>query len=157
MRREADGDFSFSLSNAPKEISLERLAYWRCERYFAERVFQDAKTEAGWDELVARKYRAWEHHTALDALTLWFLAETKFDWSHQYPRDFMLLEELGVSQLPALSMSNVREMLKAVLPLKQLSPEEATQLVINHLVNRSHSTSCRVKAQNRMNHQSREP
>jgi len=70
VRREADGDFSFSLSNASKEISLERLAYWRCERYFAERVFQDVKTEGGWDELVARKYRAWEHHTALDALTL---------------------------------------------------------------------------------------
>jgi SRSO17 transposase len=87
IRREADGDFSFSLSNAPKEITLERLAYWRCERYFAERVFQDAKTEGGWDELVARKYRAYEHHTALDALTLWFIAETKLDWSHEYPRD----------------------------------------------------------------------
>jgi SRSO17 transposase len=157
VRREADGDFSFSLSNAPKDVSLAQLSYWRCERYFAERVFQDAKTEGGWDELVARKYRAWEHHTALDALTLWFIAETKLDWSYQYPRDPMLLKELGVSQLPALSMSNVREMLKAVLPLKQLSPEEATQLVVNHLVNRSNSTSCRLKAQDRMNHQSREP
>jgi len=69
----------------------------------------------------------------------------------------MLLEELGAFQLPALSMSNVREMLKAVLPLKQLSCEEATQLVVNHLVNRSHSTSCRLKILHRINHQSREP
>jgi SRSO17 transposase len=157
VRREADGDFSFSLSNAPNDISLERLAYWRCERYFAERVFQDAKTEGGWDELVARKYRAWEHHTALDALTLWFIAETKLDWSHEYPRDAMLSEELGVNQLPALSMSNIREMLKAVLPLKQLSKAEAIQVVVNHLVNRSHSTSCRLKVPPKMNHQSREP
>ena len=74
VRKETDGEFSFSLTNA-LEASLEQLAYWRCERYFAERVFQDAKTEGGWDELVARKYRAWEHHTALDALTLWFIAE----------------------------------------------------------------------------------
>ena len=36
----------------------------------------DAKSEAGWDELVARKYRAWIHHTALDALALWFVAQT---------------------------------------------------------------------------------
>lgn len=157
VRRETDGDFSFSLSNAPNDVSLERLAYWRCERYFAERVFQDAKTEGGWDELIARKYRAWEHHTALDALTLWFIAETKLDWSHQYPRDPMLLEELEVSQLPALSMSNVREMLKAVLPLKQLSSEEATKLVVSHLVNRSCSISCRLKIQRRMSHQSHEP
>ena len=69
----------------------------------------------------------------------------------------MLLEELGISQLPSLSMSNVREMLKAVLLLKHLSPEEATQLVVKHLVNHSHSTRCRLKAQRRRNHQSREP
>jgi SRSO17 transposase len=157
VRREANGDFSYSLSNAPEDVSLEQLAYWRCERYFAERIFQDVKTEGGWDELVARKYRAWEHHTGLDALTLWFIAETKPDWSCQYPRDPELTEELGVCKLPALSMSNVREMLKAVLPLPQLSIEEAIQMVVNHLVNRSHSTSCRLKAKHNMSHQSREP
>ena len=47
----------------------------------------DAKSEAGWDELVARKYRAWIHHTALDALALWFVAQTKLDWRAAYPRD----------------------------------------------------------------------
>jgi hypothetical protein len=102
-----------------------------------------------------------EFRRALDALTLWFIAETKLDWSHQYPRDPELLEELGVYQLPALSMSNVGEMLKAVLPLKQLSREEAIQLVVHHLVKRSHSTSCRTKVQHGMSrqtiHQSREP
>jgi len=146
VRRESDGDISFSLSNANAETPLDKLAFWRCERYFAERIFQDAKTEAGWDELVARKYRAWMHHTALDALVLWFIAQTKLDWSKQYPRDTELAHELEVAVLPALSMANIREMLKAVLPLKQLSPEEAVQLVIKHLVNRSHSTSSRLKA-----------
>jgi hypothetical protein len=43
----------------------------------------------------------------------------------------------------------VRELLRAVLPLKQLSPEEATHLVVKHLVNRSHSTCSRSKAQHR--------
>lgn len=160
VRRESDGDFSFSLSNALVDTTLSQLAYWRCERYFAERIFQDSKTEAGWDELVACKYRAWDHHTALDALALWFIAETKLDWALQYPRDPELVHQLEVAVLPALSMSNIREMLKAVLPLKQLSPEEATTLVIKHFVNRSHSTSCRLKAQYsqyRAQHQSRDP
>lgn len=157
VRRESDGTFSFSLSNASVDTSLEQLAFWRSERYFAERTFQDAKTEAGWDELVARKYRAWMHHTALDALALWFVAETKLDWFLQYPRDPELVHQLEVAVLPALSMANIRELLKAVIPLKQLSPEEATQLVINHLVNRSRSTSCRLKAQRRTHHQSRDP
>lgn len=158
VRREPDGSFSFSLSNAPDDTLLSDLAFWRSERYFAERTFQDAKTEAGWDELVARKYRAWMHHTALDALALWFVGETKLDWSLQYPRASELSYQLEVAVLPALSMANIREMLKAVLPLKQLSPEEATRLVIKHLVNRSLSTSCRLKAQYyRAQHQIRDP
>lgn len=49
----------FSLSNAAADTSLQTLAWWRSLRYFTERVFQDSKSEAGWDELVARKYRAW--------------------------------------------------------------------------------------------------
>jgi len=157
VRCESDGSFSFSLSNAPADTPLAQLAFWRCQRYFAERTFQDAKTEAGWDELVARKYRAWMHHTALDALALWFAAETKLDWAQQYLRDPELVRQLEVAVLPALSLANIREMLKAVLPLKQLSPEQATQLVVKHLVNRSRYTSCRLKAQHKAQHQNRSP
>jgi len=147
VRQESNGDFSFSLSNAPIDTSLSELAYWRCERYFAERTFQDAKTEAGWDELIACKYRAWDHHTALSALAVWFVAKTKLDWARWYPRDPELVHQLELAVLPALSMPNIREMLKAVMPLKQLSPEEAIVVVVKHLVNRSRSTSCRLKAQ----------
>ncbi len=105
----------------------------------------DAKSEAGWDELVARKYRAWIHHTALDPLALWFVAQTKLEWRATYPRDSALIEQLELLVLPALSMANLRELLKAVLPLKQLSPSEAIRLVVQHLVNRSRSTRSRLK------------
>lgn len=149
LRREPDSTYSFSLSNAPAETPLAQLARWRCHRYFAERIFQDAKSEGGWDELVARKYRAWIHHTALDALALWFVAETKLDWAQAYPRDPALRQQLEVEVLPALSMANVRELLQAVLPLEQLSPEQATRLVIKHLVHRSCATRSRLKAQRR--------
>lgn len=87
------------------------------------------------------------HHTALDALALWFVAETKLNWAHEYPRDPKLTEQLEVEVLPALSMANVREMLQAALPLRQLSPEEATRLVVKHLVKRARSTSSRLKTQ----------
>ena len=149
IRREHDGSLSYSLSNAAVDTPLTQLALWRCWRYFAERIFQDAKSEGGWDELQARKYRSWIHHTALTALALWFVAETKLDWAQTYPRDPELVRQLEVELLPALSMANVRELLRAVLPLKQLSPEEATRLVVKHLVNRSHSTRSRLKAQRR--------
>lgn len=147
LKQEENGEFKFSLSNAPITATLEELARWRCERYFVERTFQDAKSELGWDELEARKYRAWMHHAALTALALWFAAETKIEWSQRYPRDTGLARELDVAKLPNLSTANIREMLKAVLPLPRLSVEQARRLVVKHLVARSNSTRCRWRKQ----------
>jgi SRSO17 transposase len=147
MRREADDSISYSLSNAPEKVPLSTLALWRSERYFVERTFQDAKSEGGWDELIARKYRAWMHHTALDALALWFIAQTKLDWEAEHPPDSKLADELQVDKLPALSMANIRLMLQAVMPLQKLSVEQATDQVVKHLVNRSASTRSRLKRQ----------
>lgn len=149
IREEENGKKSYSLSNAPAETNLYTLALWRSQRYFVERTFQDAKSEAGWDELMARKYRAWMHHAALDALALWFVAEIKLDWALSHPRDPTLPEKLGVDRLPNLSMANVRELLRAVLPLEQLTPDQAIELVIQQMIDRARSTQCRLRAQMR--------
>lgn len=93
-------------------------------RYFAERTFQDAKTELGWDEFTALKYRAWMHHTAIDAIALWFMAETKLDWTKRHPPDPELRRRLEVEALPTVSVVNARELLRAALPLKHLSQRE---------------------------------
>lgn len=148
MQREADGDIAYTLVNAPPDTPEPSLIEWSCQRYFTERTFQDAKDELGWDEFQALKYRAWEHQMALTALALWFIAETKLEWRTTYARDPELAQEMEVEVLPALSTANVREMLKAALPIPQLTPEEATQLVVRHLVNRARSTSSRLEAQN---------
>ena len=82
-------------------------------------------------------------------LASWFVAQTKLEWAQAYARDLELARQLEVEVLLVLSVANVRELLRAVLPLKQLSPEQATRLVIKHLVNRSRSTSSRLKTQHR--------
>jgi len=51
-----------------------------------------------------------------------------------------------VEVLPALSTANVRELFKAVVPLPQLTPTEAMDLVITPLINRARSPSSRVKS-----------
>ena len=101
----------------------------------------------GWGDFQAQKYRAWEHHLALTILAGWFIAQTRVEWAMQHGRDEMLASELGVGSLPALSVANVRELLQAVMPLQQLSPEQARRLVVKHLVDRSRSTRSRLKAQ----------
>jgi SRSO17 transposase len=147
IRRNSDGDCSYTLLNAPTDTPQAWLIAGSCRRYFTERTFEDAKTEIGWDEFQAQKYRAWEHHLALTAAALWFVAQTKLAWAQMYTRDPALARQLEVEVLPALSTANVRELLKAVLPLPQLTPAEAMDLVITHLINRARSTSSRLKSQ----------
>ena len=151
LRIERNGERNYALSNAPADTPLERLAEGTCARYFVERVIQDAKDETGWDEFQAQKYLGWEHHTALTACALWFIAQTKLSWAKEAARDPELAHQLEVEVLPALSTANVREMLKAVLPLPQLSPEEAREQVVRHLVNRSRSTASRLRRRRRKN------
>jgi len=147
IRHEYDKRYTYALSNAPADTSHERLAWLKCVRHFVERSNQDAKSETGWDEFQAQKYRAWEHHLALTILATWFIAQTKYDWVNAHPRDPQLAQQMELEVLPALSVANVRELLQAVMPLPQLSQEQATHLVVKHLVKRSRSTRSRLKSQ----------
>jgi SRSO17 transposase len=136
---------SYALSNAPADTPLARLAELKCLRYGIECANREAKSDLGWDDFRAQKYRAWEHHLALTTLAAWFVAQTKLEWAQQTPPDPALATDLGVVRVPALSVANVRELLKASLPLPQLSPEQAQRLVVKHLVGRSRATASRRK------------
>jgi SRSO17 transposase len=149
LRQEDEQRYTYALSNAPTETPLEHLAWLKCTRHFVERSIQDSKSEIGWDELQAQKYRAWEHHLAMTILASWFIAQTKLEWASQYDRDPQLKKDLGLEALPALSVANVRELLIASMPLPELSPDQATQLVVKHLVNRSRSTRSRHRSQHK--------
>ena len=147
IREEAQDRYSYALCNAAADTSLAQLAWWKCQRYFIERANQDAKSELGWDELQAQKYRAWNHHLALTVLASWFIAQTQLDWAQAHPPDPALLTELDTDVLPALSVANVRELLRAVMPLNRLTVEQATERVIEQLLNRTRSRRSRLKKQ----------
>jgi len=144
MKREPK-KIRYTLTNAPSDTDLLTLALRKCQRYFVERSIQDAKSELGMDDFRAIKYRAWQHHLALTILAAWFIAETRLDWESEHPRDLSLRDDYETDVLPALSMSNVRDMLRATLPLQQLSPLEAANLVVKHLDNRTRSRRSRLK------------
>lgn len=129
----------YSLTNAPSGTPLEVLARRKSQRYFVERSIEDAKSEFGWDEFQAIKFRAWEHHLALTILASWFIAETRLDWALEHPPAPALAQAYATDALPSLSVANLRELLRAVLPLPQLSPQQAALLVLQHLDNRTRS------------------
>lgn len=143
--RQAKKKTTYSLSNAPEDISLFTMAQRKSQRYFIERSNQDAKSEFGWDEFQAIKYRAWEHHLAITIMANWFITETRLDWAQKYERDPDLLEKYETDVLPALSVANVRELLRATMPLPQLSPQQAAELVVKHLDNRTRSRKSRLR------------
>jgi len=121
IRRDRDGKLTFVLLNAPEQMPAATLIERSCQRYFTERTYQDAKSELGWADLQALKYRALEHHMALTAAATWFVAEVKLQWRELYARDPKLARQLEVEVLPALSTANVRELLQAVLPVGGMS------------------------------------
>jgi hypothetical protein len=70
IRRDAEGDGTYTRLNAPADPPAPHLMAESCQRYCTERTFEDAKTGIGWDAFQAQKYRAWEHHVARTGLAL---------------------------------------------------------------------------------------
>lgn len=145
IRRENDGSLSFALSNG-LSIDHPTLALWRAQRYFVERTIQDTKSELGFDELQAVKYRAYVHTLALCAMALVFMADIKIDQRKNYVKQDIVNEELKIPQLPDLSLANVKELMKAIFPLPQLSKEQAVQKIINTLFKRAKATRSKFKS-----------
>ncbi len=135
----------YVLTNASPSTPLATLADRKCQRYFVERSLQDAKSELGMADFQALKYRAWDHHLALTILASWFIAETRLDWAEEFPPDAQLLREYETDVLPRLSMAHVCELLRAALPLRQLSTQAAAALVIQPLDNRTRSRRSRLR------------
>jgi len=138
---------TYVLSNASPTTSLETMARRKSYRYFIERSNQDEKGEFGWDEFQAMKYLAWEHQLALTILASWFIANTRLDWMNRFERDPALLAEYEIDVLPLLSVKNVRVLLRAAMPLPQLSIQEAAALIVKHLTNRTRSRKSRLRKQ----------
>jgi SRSO17 transposase len=103
VRQEADGDFKYSISNAPAETSLERLACMQGQRYFIERTFEDAKSEVGMAHYEVRGWTGWHHHMALCCMALLFCLKERIGYREQFP---------------LLSVRDIVELLAFYLPRK---------------------------------------
>jgi SRSO17 transposase len=121
VRREvgASKKVKYSLSNAPADTPLERLAQMQGERYWVERTFEDAKGECGLADYQVLAWRAWHHHVTMVMLAMLFIAEQRV--AHQ-------------PGLALLTPRDIVEMLKETLPRK---PEGKEALVAR--INRRHS------------------
>lgn len=139
-----DKRVTFTLSNASWDTSLQTMAWRKSHRYFIERSNQDAKSQLGWDDFQSLKYLAWQHQLALTILASSFITEIRLDLAFYYQHNPELLTFYQVDILPVLSVANVCELLRAAMPLPQLSLSDATLLVVQHLDNRIRSRKSRL-------------
>jgi hypothetical protein len=93
----------YTLSNAPADTPLLRLAQMQGQRYWVERTFEDAKGECGLADYQALGWRAWHHHVTMVMLAMLFIAEQRA--AHQ-------------PGLELLTPRDIVEMLKETLPRK---------------------------------------
>jgi len=105
VRREVGSvkTIKYSLSNAPVDMPLLRLAQMQGQRFWVERAFEDAKGECGLADYQALGWRSWHHHVTMVMLAMLFIAEQR------------------VAQQPGLELLTSRdivEMLKETLPRK---------------------------------------
>jgi SRSO17 transposase len=148
FRKEPDKSISYALTNATlADITKEEIALQRAERYFVERTIQDCKSELGWDELQALKYPAYMHTLAICAVALMFMLRVKIRQRKEYAEPGTVKEELGIERLPDLSLANVKELMRSVMPLPRLTKKEARKKIINTLFDRSLSTASRRRKQ----------
>nr|WP_281173726.1 IS701 family transposase [Deferrisoma camini] len=104
------GEIKYTLSNAPEQTSVRRLAYMQGQRYWVERSLQEAKSEVGMAEYQVRLWQGWHHHMAMVLMALLFLLEARR--KHR-------------GAFPLLSARDVREVLSVLLPRANATLEDA--------------------------------
>jgi SRSO17 transposase len=120
VRREVDspGTLKYSLSNAPAQTSVRKLARMQAQRFWIERAFQDAKSHIGMAQYQARQWPSWHRHMALVMMAMLFMLQERLEHSDIYP---------------LLSCYDIQILLASTLPDRRLSKEEVMrQMQVRH-------------------------
>lgn len=111
VRREIpEGRLKFSICNAHPEDGIAELASVQGTRHFAERAFQDGKSEVGMADYQVRKWLGWHHHMTMTMLALLFVLRYRVLFAERHPM---------------LSARDIRELLQDLLPRKYAGAEMA--------------------------------
>lgn len=108
----------YSLSNADKETSQERLAFMQGQRYWVEDSIKNGKQSCGLSDYQVRKWRGFHHHMALSLMVMLFMLEER--QKHEVEK-------------PLLSCSDIRILLSHFLPRRDVTTDEVMrQMEVRH-------------------------
>lgn len=107
-------DFHAFLCNAPEDISHDEMIQVCALRWPIETMFEQAKQFVGLNEYETRTWFGWHHHMTLVILAFGFLARCQFRLK---------------PDAPALTVPQVVDLLKAVLPKPDFDAQAAIELL----------------------------
>ena len=116
---EPEPEVKYYLSNADPDVPLRTMAQVTGVRWRVEEFFEDAKGQLGMSHYEARSWTSWHHHMSLVALAHLYVTQTQRDLKRKDPE---------------LTMDMAMRLLRAALPRRQLSLQDAEHLVEYHLV-----------------------
>lgn len=104
----------YTLTNAPERTALKRLVSQQRQRYWVERVFEDAKGTCGMADYQVQKWSGWHHHMALVMMAMFF----------------MLSERIAQKDVnPLLSCADIEALLVHYLPRRDIKEAEVIRQV----------------------------
>lgn len=102
-------DRKYTLTNAPERTPLQGLVSQQRQRYWVERVFEDAKGTCGMADYQVQKWSGWHHHMALVMMAMLF----------------MLSERRAQKEVnPLLSCADIEALLVHYLPRRDITEAE---------------------------------
>ena len=102
----------YFLSNAPPDITHDELVTVAALRWPIETIFEQAKQLLGLNHYETRTWLGWHHHMTLVILAFGFLARSQLELA---------------PDAPALTLNQVIDLLKAVLPKPMFEPQQVIE------------------------------
>lgn len=136
-RREVSSSkkIKYTLSNAPAETPIGRLAFMQAQRYWIEHALRNGKSEAGMDHYQVRLWQGWHHHMTMVMLAMLFMFEVRRETKEA---------------MPLLSCHDVVEILKVILPRANVTRNEIAAHIEERHRRRQSSIDSAYRRQARM-------
>lgn len=91
--------YSYHMSNAGEDVSLEELVRAVRARYWIEDCFERAKGQVGLADYETRSWDGWHHHVTLSMLALWFLVKEQGRLNQSTPAITLQQSKDAIAQL----------------------------------------------------------
>jgi SRSO17 transposase len=116
-------EIKYCLTNVAAGVSILIIARMEAQRFWIERSFEDAKSQAGMADYQIRGWRAWHHHMALVMMAMLFMTKQRMMYENDHP---------------LLSCYDIKVMLAHFLPRKDITADEVLrQMEIRHAKRRA--------------------